>query len=182
MSLPANLSTLDPFTQVYLVWREALITSPAIISQVKRIENIVAFSEGGEADQMRDSLKDVDLPELVLWARGVTGNLNLATNLVDITRDYAITITTEAGKVTEKLFPLEWAITSVLTMFNFKQSLTELTWQNERFVKHVAFGGADSGASDPANNRGQKGWAAVWRLQVRMSFSQAAMKAFEGSI
>lgn len=164
------------------MWREALITSPVILAQLHRTENIVAFSEGGEGEVLRDALKTVDLPELVLWSRGVTGNLNLATNLADVTREYAIAITTATGKVTEKLFPLEWAITCALTGLNFKQSLTQLTWQGNTFVKHVAFGGADSGASDPANNRGQKGWAAVWRMQVRMAFSQAAMKTFEGSV
>lgn len=182
MPLPSNLSELDPFTQVYLVLGDSLLNSAAVRSIVTRDANIVRFDVGALGAMERDKLKPGDLPELVLWSRNLSGNFNLATNVTEIMREYILAITTDTGKITETLFPLEWAIACWIAQLTFKQQLRDLTWRGTRFVQDVRFIGGDSGQSDPTFNRGLKGWAATWRFQVKMYFSQAEIKLYETTL
>ena len=177
MPLPIN-STLDPYTQVYNLMCNYLRASVAVRRIVTREKNIVALSEGKGQDQIRDVVKDVDLPEILIKASNVAGNLNIASNSAEVIRSYRLFISTGTGKITETIFPLEWAVTCALSVFSFESALRALTWNGAQFVKAVKFDGADSGESEPTVNRGIQGWAAVWRMTVQMSFSHVGMKDF----
>lgn len=180
MPLPID-STLDPYTQVYNLLCNYLRGSAAVRKIVNREKNIVALSEGHGQDQIRDNLKDADLPEIVIKSSNVAGNLNIASNSAEVLRSYRLFISTSTGKITETIFPLEWAITCALSVFSFEADLKTLVWNGARFVKAVKFDGADSGESEPSVNRGIQGWAAVWRMTVHMSFSHHGMKDFNST-
>ena len=169
----------DPYTLVYDKIVAALLASVPIQQLIPRLPgNVVSLNKGHGRDQLRHEVKDSDLPELIVRHNTVGGNLNIATNTAEIVRDFEIGLITTPDKLSNEFFQIEWAIVCALIDFNLFSDIRTLEWGGKKFVQSVTFGGADSGENDPETGRGIEGWAALFRLSVRMMFQHDMMRLF----
>lgn len=156
---------MNPFELVYdALW--TLAYTP-VMADLVRPGNLVRFDQDDNPDPMKDPIASADLPELVLTTAGVPSiNLHASSCSSKIVRRYQFLLSTGDFRLNFRLYPVEWAL--VCAMTNWKEVLTGLTWRDYAFVKHAKFVSVTEGESVAAQNRGIKGWSAIWTCDVDM--------------
>jgi len=155
---------MDPFTILYNSLWTAVIGSPLADLIAKR--NRIDFVQPNSLDLQ---VSNADLPELVLVPFGGDGNLHQSSCSSRCTRQYGFYISTGDQRLREQLFPVEWEL--FVMLINWQKNISSITWQSKTFVKRVELLSLAQSLSDPARNRGIKGWSSSWMFEVEMHFS-----------
>jgi len=164
--------TEDPFTITYdALWDMVEDSQP--LMDLLRPGNLVKLSD---RQPIKDRLADADVPELLLVPTGASPLLRRNSSSAQCTRTYSWIITTGDMRVRNRLFPVEWALFSAMTSYCLV--LNQLVWDNTRFVENCQLLTATDGETVQENNRGLKGWSAVWTCQVQMVFNLAQLQGF----
>jgi hypothetical protein len=169
----------DPYTQVYNALIKMVRESHAVSIVVPRVEsNVIDFNASLGLNERKEKLGGSDLPEIVIAQSLVTGNLNLTSDTIQVTRLYRFLTTSKAGPIGTTICPLEWAITCAMADANYDERLMGLLWYGHRFVKATSLGSVESGESDQSERGITAAWAAVWSLEVMMTFPRRSVQQF----
>lgn len=170
---------MNPFELIYdRLWTLAL-TSNTISSLVK-VGNRIRFDDNDNRDPLKGTVATADLPELSLLTEGqASANIHKTTCHVNVIRRYAFVIATGDMRLTEHLHKLEWGLFCALT--NWKDTLFQLKWNDKLFVKRLDALDALHGTTDSLQNKGIKGWSAVWRCEVECYFPKELLIADLGN-
>lgn len=162
----------NPFDAVYGgLW--SLIEAYPTIDMLIKPGNRVKFDAQGQ--MVPPVVADADLPELILSPATTNANLRSTSNSTQCTRVYEWIISTGSQQLTDKIYAVEWAI--FITHLKWNTTLTALLHNGTPYVKQLRIVSAQTGISDRELNRGIKGWSAIWRVEVDMHFSTAALVA-----
>jgi hypothetical protein len=160
----------DPFTMVYDRLWDLLEESSEVTALVKP-KNRIKFNEDRVWNPIKDEISNADTPELVLAVQTSEINLLNSSSSSMITKQYQFLISTGNMHLSQKLFPLEFAIFAA--MANWCGVLTTLRWPEDAprsFVTRANLVSAEHGLKDLDKDRGIAGWSAVWTAEVRMDF------------
>lgn len=158
------MSSTDPFSIVHDALWFMIERNPDIQSLVKD-KNQIKFDK---QSSKKDQINDADLPELVLLAGGANpGKYDNSSN-TSITKGYIWAITTGDFRITEVYNKVAWEL--FRSMVDWSIVLCALTWNGDRFVNNFRLISADEGDMMESQNRGIRGWSAVWTCEVDMSF------------
>lgn len=144
----------DPFTQVY----------DAMVAEFKA-ENLKIIDWNSSRDPEPISPTDAELPELQLRPAGMTGEIGNSSCGSIINRSYQLLINSGDQRAAV-LFGVEWRILKVLQRLKYG-SLDNIVENN------VSIDSSQAGLSNSEENRGIKGWTALWNISVQMMFSGA---------
>ncbi len=168
------MSGKNPFSLVYTALWTLAEAEPELTSLVA-LKNRIRYDVTDDRDPEKRTNTDADLPELVLTATGMSGNLwNTSTTSMVIKR-YSWIISTGDFRITERLLPVEWALFKA--MHGWKNILSTLVWQDMHFVKRVNLLDIQEGILRPEERRdGPRGWACVWEIEVEMHFNIGSLR------
>jgi hypothetical protein len=168
-------STLDPFTQCYLLQRE-LALSNALISELCTRKNVVLFGETSQEamEALKGEINEGDLPELRIVPKGGTPKVGRDSTFTSFLQKFDWQLATGELSATELLFPLTLALLCAWSAWQPK--FAELTWQGLRFVHLAQAVSAEQGVAIENENRGIRGWATVWSVQVDVWLPTSALQ------
>ena len=116
------------------------------------------------------------VPELQLRPTFTMVMLGASSNQTDVQRTFQILINSGDQRLGQGIFPIEWRLLGCLYRMKY-EILDNLTYQGHTFVHTVEITAANVGLSNADQNRGIKGWTALWDVVVHMSFSPADLGA-----
>lgn len=167
---------LDPYTKLHTALLD-MITSQAAFVEAVKSSNIIGFESDARNPRapIRDNVQAGNLPECMLIAMGSPRvNLHATSSSSSVTRQYTFVIATGDLRITNTLFPVEFAVYCAAT--KWKAYLGQLTWQNEHFVKKLDIVKNDIGMSDEMKNRGIKGWSTAITFEIDLYFNTLKMQ------
>lgn len=173
--MPADI---DPYSLVYNLFVNRLRASGAVGEVIRKADNVVSLNDSKGKDQLRSKIKEADLPEIVIYQRGVTGNFTFCVGYIQVIRDYELVLTTPSNTLETTLSRLEWGITCAFAVTDYADEFNNLLWKGAPFVASVALLDTQSGESNPEFNRGIQGWAARWQFRVKMHFQLPLITAY----
>lgn len=163
----------DPFSQVYSALWDMALAHPVVQAAVKS-GNRVRFDHAQARDPFKQSVADADLPEIVLYPEGLTGNVLATSSTTQLNRTYRFATSSGDQRYTLRLADVEWALVEALC--GWPEKLASLEWRGRRYVKRVQFVGGSAGLSDPERNRGIVGWSSLINVEVEMHFVTAHLR------
>lgn len=179
--MPAILE-LDPFTVAYNGLVDLLKDNAGLQAVAPRwAHNVRSLNANHGQDVVREVVKEADLPELLIEAKTIGGNLNLSSCSAEVNRAYRLSVAGGTGPIGSKLFLLEWAIYCALVDSNYTAVLRDLTWRGEKFVVNTTLDSVQSGEAD-VNPRGIHGWVALWEITLRMVFPKQLIRDFSAGV
>lgn len=157
----------DPFTLAYrALW--SMMSERSDFADLVRIGNRIDFANDANRNPVKQVAAAADLPEIILVPAGCSVNIHNTSSSSRVIRRYTWLMSTGDARVSHLLFPVEWAVLRGMT--NWKTVMGALEWRDKRFVKRCDVISVTEGDSDPARNRGIKGWSAAWACEVEMHF------------
>lgn len=154
---------LDPFSQVYKNFCDILESDPALT----KIVNAANFIRHDTVSQepVPDNVQAGDLPQIRIIAADIAGPTNLTCNLARVIQAFEIQVTTGDNRLSNKLYPLKWALFRVLLDMEHKLALP--------FVNKVDASSPSISSDDDAElNRGLEGWSTVYRVEITQHHSR----------
>lgn len=148
----------DPFTQVY----------DALVAEFKKsYRNVVSYNTIGQPK--KDIINATDLPELTVLPDTATVNLGIASCETTVEFTYQILVATGNQRLGPVAFPVMYSLLKTYHRIRYGDVLTGLQINDRNFVEDSWAGVAtyDLGAAE----RGILGWACLWPIIVRLSFS-----------
>ena len=171
----------DPFSLIHDALYDIISKSNAVrlaIASYKK--NLIS---GNERRLPRlDSVQISDLPEIYMTTTGLTGQVSFSSNTIDLTRTFEFRITTGEQRPNKLLYPVEFALLCALTEANFGQVLRQLIWEDQRFVVDVELTGVEEGMDLPEDNRGIKGYVALFSVEARLSLIRASLIKYNAGV
>lgn len=167
----------NPFSLVHdKLWElaeghEGTSEYPALTSLVK-LGNRIKLDK--RQSPLKGFIQNSDVPELLLVPDGGSPELNRNSSDTAIIRNYSWIISTGDMRVSEVLYPVEFAL--FVAMSNYCQVLKDLTFEGNRFIQRVRTPSIIHGESDENKNRNIKGWSALWTCEVFMTFKIETLK------
>lgn len=162
----------NPLRLVYSALWTMLEASPAFTSYVKE-GNRIKFT-GTSRVYAKDSVGGADLPEVCIGLIGQEVHLQNTSGSSKIVQIWEIRVSTGDFR-TAALLDLNWII--LCAMLDWNTRLRDaLTWQSEKFVIVCRPLKIEETADEEQLNRGNRGWAAVWRGEVELNFSTTDMR------
>lgn len=168
-------AALNPFSLVYSALWDLATRSPAVAALVRE-GNRIRFDDESNRGPLKGTIAPADTPELALMVRSLSANLRATSSTSSCVRQYAWMVSTNDLRYTQLLSPLEWAL--FCAMDGWPTALGALRWADKAFVKRVQLSGGSTGLSDAEQNRGIRGWSAVWSVDVEMHFEESDLAAY----
>lgn len=137
--------------------------------ELVRVGNRIGFDDQDDRDPLKSVVADADLPEAVLEVQTAMVKMHSTSSTSSMTQQFAWLISTGDQRVTDRLLEVEWTI--FVGMLDWQRVLGALRWHGKSFCKRTDIVSCSAGLSDPARNRGIKGWSAIWRCEVEMHFA-----------
>lgn len=148
----------NPFTQVY----DAL-------ERVLKARDFKLVSWNSSRDPEPDVRSESDLPEFQLRPTAMAVSVGNRSCGTQVERTYTVYIVTGDDRLGYQLFPAEWKLLAALRDMKYG-ALDSLSYNNRAFVENVEIVSCTADL-DLAAERGIEGWAALWDINVQMSFS-----------
>lgn len=166
----------DPLTLIHDSLFEVVQSSSAVqLAIVNYKKNVLS---GNEARLPRlDSVQSSDLPEVYLTTSGLSGQVMFSSATVDFMRSFEFRITTGEQRPNRLLYPVEFAMLCALTEANYGRLLRSLLWHGQRFVVDAELTGIEEGM-ESEDNRGIKGYSALFSVDVRLSLSRVSLMKY----
>lgn len=104
-----------------------------------------------------------DLPELMIYFSGLSGNLHQNSDSCKFTLSYTVRLSTgsyDSTLINRLLFGV------IAALLNWKNSLHTVTYNGRQFIKDVRINPTPVGDSDPESNRNIRGWASVMGIEL----------------
>ena len=166
----------DPFSTVHDGLWDLLEASSSFTSLVKE-ENRIKFTNSASGKVLRrpqkDALVESDVPEVMIYPGPTRFYERRACAGAQINKVFMILVTSGDRLLdTGKFFPVQWAITQALWVFD---PLLLLTYEDEVFVRKLELLPTVEGLDESDQNRTLKGWSAVWQADIHMWFSNTVL-------
>ena len=173
------MAETDPFTKVFnALW--ALADASVPLNNLILPGNKIKFNLAQNRDPQKDSVLTADLVELMLSTTGIAEtNLSHSSCDVSVKRQYAWMITSGDFRVNHLLYPVEWAL--VCAMADYESVLAPITYDGLQYVKLCRINTAVEGISNALQNRGIRGWSAIWACTVEMYFKRSILQNFNSA-
>ena len=156
--------TLTPFDITY----RALIAGVTAKSLV-RPGNFIKFDEVVHRPE-KPGIASADVPELVLYMSGFSGNLHQSTSTARLTTTW--TIVQSSGSYDSQLTnAVNWALIGLLA--DWQTVLHPLKYNDRVFVQDCRLAGSNSGQDANDKMRNIRGWVTVSSFEIDMSFLTA---------
>ena len=156
----------DPFTMVYdALWDLAEASNR--VTEIVRPGNRVKLRSTPPTAGPKREVSQGDLPELILALTSGSGNIRGTSSSSMVIRQYQFQISTGSMNP-ERVLELEFALYAA--MADWPAVLGALQWSGAQFVKRANLVSAETGETMAEQNRGVRGWAAMWTLEVEMHF------------
>ena len=159
----------NPFT---LVWDGlwTMVERNSILMSNVRKGNRIKFEE---QDELKRMISDGDLPELSLLSSGAEINIMNSSNTSSCNRKYTWGIATGELQINPFYNTLSWEL--FRSMIDWDCILCPLIWPEDsnpewHFVEVVNIMSVEEGNLLISENRGIRGWAGLWTIEVRMCF------------
>lgn len=161
----------DPYTLVTRRLWQVFDAIPEFSSAVKRGNRISSL---GDRDPIKDEVMDGDLPEARIVPVGNSPIAKATTTSVFDVKTFELQISSGSQALDERHYPLQWAVFRAMAKERRSlDQLKELTWRGQPFVIRCQPAAWREGVSEIDLNRGIKGWAGIYAVEVEMSFSVA---------
>lgn len=163
----------DPFTMVYdALWD--LAEGSGRVTDLVRVGNRIKLRETRTAGDKKQ-ISQGDLPEMILGLTSGTGNIRGTSSSSSCIKQFQWGLST--GDLNpERLLELEFALFAA--MVNWPNVLAVLEWGGATFVKRAQLVSMEAGQSMAEQNRGIRGWVALWTLEVEMHFRSQTLIEF----
>lgn len=158
--MPDTPVETNPFTKLY----------DAVVKECKAC-NFIVVDWNSSTDPEPEIPTEHQLPEFQVMLAGLSGVLGNRSCGTDITRTFQILINSGDQRV-GVLLEREWRLLGLLHRLKFG-TLDQLTYKGRTFVDTVIVNAATQGLSNADQNRGIKGWTALWSVSVNMLFPSA---------
>lgn len=158
----------DPITLVHeAAWAqfEAVPEMAALVQPANRIKL-------DHRDDLKASVQDGDLPEIILVPRAGAGNLTFNSSNVSLEITFDWLISTGDYRLSYRLGPVLWNLFRVMS--KFQQSAGSLQWDSKPFINSVVLNSASIGESDTERNRGIRGFSSAMNFTVKMFFPRGS--------
>lgn len=156
------MSDDDPFTLTYKAMLQACKEDVDIRRLVSE-GNLIDFTQ--TTDPQKPNIASADVPELVLYMSGMSGNLHSSSSDSSLTTVWRYVLSSGTFD-TQVMGALSFAV--IRTMSRWQSVLKPLRWSGAEFIKDVKFPAGNSGASNRAANRNITGWATVIDFEIYM--------------
>lgn len=152
----------DPFTITYVALLQACKENVCIRRLVSE-GNLIDFTQ--TTDPQKSHVATADVPELVLYMSGMTGNLHSSSSDSSLTTVWRFVLSSGTFD-TRIMSALSFAVLQV--MAEWQTTLKKLRWSNAEFIKDVRFPAGNSGHSNRSANRNITGWATILDFEISM--------------
>ncbi len=160
---------LDPISQVHNGLLDLLAEHPLLAERI-RPGNWIRYDRRAPE---KDEIGTADVPELRLRPLGDVSNLSASSTSSELYKTWALEIATGDMRVTEHLFPLEWAALCALQAW---PALRTLQWGDcSGFAKSVRVIDHAEGQFDRDLLRGIAGWTVAFNIRVHIVVPRLAM-------
>mgnify|MGYP001119299620 CR=1 FL=1 len=160
---------LDPISQVHNGLLDLLADHPLLAERI-RPGNWVRYDS---AAPEKDEISNADVPELRLVPTGDVSNLSASSTSGELYKTWRLDIATGDRRVSEHLFPLEWAALCALQRW---PELRSLEWNGAgAFVRSVQVIDHAEGQFDRDLLRGIAGWTVAFTIRVHITMPRLAM-------
>jgi hypothetical protein len=155
----------DPITTIHdFAWS---VVDAEIASDVIKPGNRIRFTD---RDELKSSIQDSDLPELILQPRSSIGNLTSTSSAVSMDLTFDWLMTTGDYRVSYRLYPVLWELFKAMSVL--QRTINTLQHNSQKFVVGAFFDSNSIGESDPERNRGIRGFSTVLSFTVRCKFNK----------
>lgn len=155
---------LDPFSQIHNAMWEMVNAHNPLRDLILPRNQIKYDTEDSQKDQISSS----DTPELALLLAGFKPGKGSSNTTTCLARQYTWAITTGDFRVNEPYNPIAWEL--FRAMQRWATYLCPLTWKGHGFVNHFRILEAVEGTTRTDQNRGIRGWASLWDVEINMVF------------
>ena len=167
------LAEKDPFTKVYeILWTMAERNEN--LMNVIKLNNRLKYANWLGA---KDDISSADFPELSLIVDGGLWNFQSTSSHSTIERTYAWAITTGDFTI-EQYNCILWELCRA--MVDWDRFVCAVTWQDEQVVRNANQGELTEGTLRVEQNRGIRGWASIWNINVEFMIPTALMRIPHG--
>lgn len=165
----------DPFSQCYDVLK-SMLENNTLVQELVENENIVLFSTSSQLSMkgLKDEIHESDLPEVRILPSGITPKVGRDSDHSSFMQKFSVQLATGELAADELLFPLTLALASAWA--NWQPMFGNLTWQGRKFVHLAQATEAQQGIAIENENRGIRGWATVWSVQVDIWLATEALR------
>ena len=159
----------DPFTKVYdALWFMAN-RNDALTTLIK-LNNRIDYAKWIGA---KDDISTADTPELSLIVDGGMWNFQYTSSHCYIMRVYSWAVTTGDFTITQYNRIL-WELCRAMT--DWDRYVCPVSWDGAQVVKNANQGDLTEGTLRVEQNRGIRGWASMWSLNVEFHIPTALMR------
>ena len=164
----------DPISQTYEMLMTMALANPTI-SQLVRVKNRILFTSTSRVMlPVKDEISEGDIPELRIVPTGGTPKVGRDSDSTSWLQEYEMQIATGSTDVEALMFPLSFAL--LAAWVDWHPKFATLTWQGHPFVHTAIATKARQGLAIENENRGIRGWATVWAVQVDIWLSTLLLK------
>lgn len=157
-----------------------LADASALLQSLVRLTNRIRFNQPGYEDPQKPAISDDDLPELSLFIQRMNGKLRSNSSGSELTATFNWVISTGDFSISRTAAPVAWAL--YCAMASWPSVAGALTWKGKTFIKRVDLQDVQFGLLEREQNRGIRGWSAVWGCEVYMSFTTSDLLVASGEI
>jgi hypothetical protein len=165
----------NPFTLTYTALAKLLLSNPRL-KRLLEMGTLIRYDKTGTPNPAKKDVTPGDLPEIILIPSGFTSNLHATSSSSRVLRQYTLLVSTGTQELNYLLNQVQWEV--LIAFANWKSVMGALEWRDAAFVKRVDVLSIDEGLSDPALNRGVKGWSAIWSCEIEMYFQTSELLEF----
>jgi hypothetical protein len=166
----------DPLSQCYDLLSQLAFNNKTIKSLVKPANLIVFTSPVGSKNVVlpKSEIGEGDLPEMRITPTGGTPKIGCDSDHTAFLQKFDFQIASGTLDAEATMFPLTFAMLCAWTSWH--PLFGELVWHEQPFVHKATAGEATQGIAILDANRGIRGWATVWSVQVDIWLPTAELK------
>lgn len=159
-------ASANPIRMVYTALWDMLENSATFLSVVGDTGNRIR-QDGTTYMYGKDCLSDADFPQVRIVPAGHETHLEATSNDSFLTTIWEIQVATGDMRFLT-LFDVHWAV--YRAMLGWQDDVMTLTWQSKTFVHLCRPLKITEAVGEKQSSPGNRGWAAVWRGEVKMHF------------
>lgn len=166
----------DPFSQCYDVLK-SMLENCTIVQDLVESDNVILFATSGQLAMkgLKDEIHESDLPEIRILPSGLTPRVGRDSTHSSFMQRFSVQLATGHLAADELMFPLTLALAA--SWANWQPMFGDLTWQGNKFVHLAQATEAQQGIAIENENRGIRGWATVWSVQVDIWLPTAVLRS-----
>ncbi len=162
------MAEVNPITQVHrAIW--TCLEARADLMVLVKAGNRIKLTDRTRPPARKFQLWRGDLPELRVERAGSLPQDGRATGKDYFGMRYRILFAT-GNRVDDDLADVEWAVNRAMAAWR-THIKDPLTWKSINFVSSVTWTGGSVTIEDAKANRGNRGWSAIWLVNVDMWFT-----------